>query len=157
MAPSPSGESRPFFRNENSDHSLSGSSNFVQPRIFRCHKAALRKGQQSTLSGYSKSQKAEPQRLNSAGNKQLSFFSVRWNDGLVGVLLLPCTLINSPMSIMLGFSDGEILGRKWSFSKLMEFSPKRIGPMPSPPPLIRMDREIDALVLAVVNAHKVLQ
>ena len=70
--------------------------------------------------------------------------------------LLPRTLINAPMSIMLGFADSEILRRKRSFSKLMEFSPERIGPMPSPPLLIRMDCEIDALVFSVVNAHELL-
>ena len=61
------------------------------------------------------------------------------------------------MSIMLSFSDGEILRWKGLFSKLMEFGPESVGPMPSPPPLISMDREIDAFVLAVVDAHGVLQ
>ena len=58
---------------------------------------------------------------------------------------------------MLGFSDGNILRRKWPFSKLMEFAPKRIGPIPFPPPFIRMDRYIDTLVFSVVNAHEVFQ
>lgn len=75
------------------------------------------------------------------------------NDGLGGMPLLPRALINAPMSIMLGFPDSETLRRQRPFSKLMEFSAKRIAPMPSVSPLICMDREIDALVLAVVNTH----
>lgn len=61
------------------------------------------------------------------------------------------------MSIMLSFSDGDILSWKRTFSKLLEVGAERIRPMPSPSLLIRIDREVDAFVLAIVRAHEVLQ